>query len=135
MKINEFSIKKKIFLNRWLWAVLYAILIFALTSNPGFSYPKFGFNLIDKFYHYLVYAGLSYLLFLAFFKTGNLYLKRKAYFFSICFGTTHALASEIYQSFVPGRYCDFFDFLADFIGVVSIQLFLFLHQRPKRESL
>jgi len=89
---------------------------------------------MDKFYHFLVYAGLSYLLFLAFFKTENLYFKEKAYFFSIFLGTIHALASELYQSFVPGRYCDFPDFLADFIGVVSIQLFLFIHQRLKKES-
>jgi len=105
-----------------------------LTSSPGLSYPKFGFDLMDKFYHFLVYAGLSYLLFLAFFKTENLYFKEKAYFFSIFLGTIHALASELYQSFVPGRYCDFFDFLADFIGVISIQLFLFIHQRLKKES-
>jgi len=109
----------------------YAIVVFVLTSTSGLSYPQFGFDLMDKFYHFLIYAGMSYLLFLALSKAENPFFRKKAYFFSILLGGTHALVSELYQSFVPGRFCDFFDFLADVIGVVSIQFFLAFRQGLK----
>jgi len=128
------SIKKIFFMNRWLLVISYAILIFVLTSVSSLSYPKFGFDPVDKIYHFLVYAVFSYLLFLALSQKENRFFKGNPHFFSILLGGAHALGSELYQISVPGRYCDFFDFLADFIGVVSVQFFLFVIQRSRKQK-
>ncbi len=52
----------------------------------------------------------------------NITVKR-AVWFVLLFGALFAVSDEIHQSFVPGRDPDFFDWLADCVGI-SISLLL-----------
>lgn len=114
----------KVVLKPQVLVVGYAVLIFVLSSIPHLTPPKIEFILLDKLVHFVIYAFLSYLLFLAFFKTGKNLFHKNAHLFSISIGILYALTDELHQKFVPGRSCDFFDFLADGIGVILVQWIL-----------
>jgi len=125
----------KLILKPQVLVVGYAVFIFVLSSIPHLTPPIIEFILLDKLVHFVIYAFLSYLLFLAFFKTGKNLFHKNAHLFSISIGILYALTDELHQKFVPGRSCDFFDFLADGIGVVLIQVILWSAHRHKKENL
>jgi VanZ family protein len=47
----------------------------------------------------------------------------------------YALSDEIHQRFVPGRSCEFLDFVADSLGIVVVQMCIWLYLRIKRNKL
>jgi len=114
----------KLILKPQVLVVGYAALIFILSSIPHLTPPKLEFILFDKIIHFALYSFLSYLLFFAFFKTQKNLFHKNAHLFSISIGILYALTDELHQKFVPGRSCDFFDFLADGIGVILVQWIL-----------
>ena len=109
--------------------IWYGAFIFIFSSIPHLTPPKLEFILFDKIIHFALYSFLSYLLFFAFFKTQKSLFHKNAHLFSISIGILYALTDELHQKFVPGRSCDFFDFLADGIGVALIQIFLWWHYK------
>ncbi len=96
-------------------AVLYVAIIFGMSSLPGSDVPEMPFAFGDKFVHALEYGLLGIFLYRAF-----RYPKpwvSSPYRATLAFGILYAASDEIHQLFVPGRYCDFVDFLVDCIGL------------------
>jgi len=114
---------------------LYAILIFGVSSIPDFTHPSSRFELIDKLYHFIEFSVLSFLLFLAFFKSELKPFNRRPHFFSIVIGIFYAFTDEFHQYFVPGRSTDIFDFLADGLGVILIQVILWFYIKSKNQEI
>jgi VanZ family protein len=91
-----------------LWAppVLYAALIFFLSSQSSFDMLPAGLWDFDKVIHAVEYAVLALLLFRA---------TRSPW---IAFAATalYGITDELHQSFVPGRNASAYDALADALG-------------------
>jgi VanZ family protein len=73
-------------------------------------------------------------LFLAFFKSDLSVFKRRPQFFTVILGVVYALSDELHQKLVPGRSADIFDFLADCIGVVVVQIILWLYFKSREQK-
>ena len=108
-------------------ALLYAVLIFIISSIPEITPPSLGFQLEDKVYHFIEYSIFSFLLFLAFFKAKREFFRRNVFLFSSLIGIIYAYSDEFHQRLVPGRSYDFYDFLADCLGIILIQAALWIY--------
>ncbi len=95
-------------------AILYALAIFILSSLPGAVVPTLGFRFGDKILHLAEYGILGFLLYRAFRGTPRPFL------LTILTGVIYAASDEFHQLFVPGRYCDFWDFAADVVGLALL---------------
>jgi len=98
-----------------IFAALWALLIFGLSSIPGAAFPPSKVLSQDKLLHAAVYAVLGALVFLALNrrwarKTGVLVLIAGAT------ATLYGFTDEFHQMFVPGRASDLRDVLADGVG-------------------
>ena len=107
-------------------AMAYLAAIFILSSIPGLTPPPLGLAWQDKFYHFLEYALLSLLLFLAFHSSAREAYRKNAHLLSISVASVYAATDEIHQHFVRNRQGDFWDWVADAVGVVAVQVFIFL---------
>ena len=99
-------------------AILYAALIFTLSSIPSLSPPPLGLHLSDKFYHFTEYALFGYLCSRAFYYQSNRVLRDFALILVLVVGSLYAISDELHQSFVPGRYPEVADFVADVFGLI-----------------
>jgi VanZ family protein len=108
------------FIYYWLPLVLYAGLIFVISS---FSLPpaKLEVPFLDKFIHLVEYAILGGLFWRA---LRTLRTLKPSFLFTIIFSVLYALSDEIHQSFVPGRQFDLWDWAADSLGVILVILYL-----------
>ncbi|MFN8361658.1 MAG: VanZ family protein [Candidatus Kapaibacterium sp.] len=97
--------------------VLYSLLIFYLSSQSHLPVPNLGFDWQDKVIH--AGAFFMYGIFLRIFLVGALEIhSRKAHillFFAV--GCIFAASDEVHQYFVEGRSCDFYDWVADTVGL------------------
>ncbi len=110
----------------------YAVLIFVLSSFPGYSLPKLPFFSFDKIVHTLEFGLFGMLLYRSFFfhlRVG------RPYFFTIAAGSSYAVLDEFHQYFVPGRSCSINDFVADFAGLAifsAVSAYLNVSKRDQR---
>jgi VanZ family protein len=97
---------------------IYAGLVFYLSSLPSWkiravsSFPDY----ILHFIEYAVFAWLTLRL-LKYINKGI--IKPKAFVFIIIILAIFAASDEWHQSFVPGRFATFWDFTADFLGIIT----------------
>jgi VanZ family protein len=109
--------------------IILAVSLFILSSIPQLNPPDLGFEIQDKFYHFLFYAIFGYLIARSF-----LFLKVSTKFhrhylvFSIIFAAVYGLSDEIHQYFVPGRFCSLGDFMADGLGA-TVGIFIFHYRQ------
>jgi VanZ family protein len=115
-------------------AILYAALIFILSAISSIAPPP-RFVLEDKIYHFIEYGVFSSLLFLAFYHSRRESLKKHVFLLSCIVGITYGLSDEIHQSFVPGRSCEFLDFVADCLGILLVQFGIWLYLKRRRNNL
>jgi len=115
-------------------ALIYAILIFIISSIPQITPPSLGFKLEDKVYHFIEYSIFSFLLFLAFSKARTDFFKKNLFLLSSLIGIIYAYSDEFHQRFVPGRTYDLYDFLADCLGIILIQAILWVYQEWKNRK-
>ena len=113
--------KKKIFVFTPL--IIYWIILFIATSLPVQSVPAIAIS--DKINHFLAYFILSVLLNLA------LIFQRKSIFFfnnaaaaAVIIASVYGALDEIHQIFIPGRFAEVLDWLADTAGAVLGVLFI-----------
>lgn len=111
----------------YLPAILWAALIFSLSSLPSNSVPSFGIAFEDLFAHFAVYSILGYFLALAFMHSGK-EVSRKRILAVIAIGVFYGALDEFHQWFVPGRIIALSDFLADSAGIL-FGLFVFIKMR------
>jgi VanZ family protein len=93
--------------------VLYMAFIFYGSSQPDLQLPP---GLFDKPAHFLAYAPLGFLFVRAL--SGGLRgrVSRSTAFLAVALTTAYGATDEIHQMFVPGRYADWTDLIADAIG-------------------
>lgn len=97
--------------------VIYWIILFLLTSLPSSS--AITMNVSDKIEHFGAYGLLSVFLYLnLFFQNRFELLKKFPAIFTIIFASLYGLLDELHQLLVPGRSCEFLDWLADFSGAL-----------------
>lgn len=97
---------------------IYWALLFAFTSLPGKNVVQFGIS--DKIYHFTAYYILGIFLNLTFLLQKKiLLLKKKSYLFTIAIIFLYAGLDEWHQYYIPGRSCDFYDWLSDALGVLT----------------
>jgi VanZ family protein len=90
-----------------LWPLLVAATIFFASMHSRVAMP--GVNNFDKVAHFSVYGLLATLL-------GRLGRGRRAWWMALLATSLFGASDEWHQYYVPGRSCDFYDWLADTLG-------------------
>jgi len=99
-------------------AILYAALIFGLSSLSKTPLIKIPIWNIDKLVHLLEYMVFGVLLMLAFRSNLNGKAMRRSNLMSIIVGILYGISDEIHQYFIPGRISSIEDLLADALGIL-----------------
>jgi VanZ family protein len=99
----------------WIPAIGWALLIFILSSIPGAAFPPSKLLSYDKLVHAAVYAVLGALVFVA---VPRRWSQKTSVlvFLSGGMATVYGFTDEFHQMFVPGRFADLRDVLADAVG-------------------
>ncbi len=103
-------------MQQWQWkriwpALAWAALLFALSSIPGDELPYVQAPLgFDKVLHIAAYAVFGMLAMRGWFEAGV----APWIIFAFCVG--YGVTDELHQIFVPGRFPDVYDWIADVIG-------------------
>ncbi len=112
-------------------------LIFAVSSmeQPPLPTPEFESLSIDKLYHFIEFCILSVLLTIALVNVPPKWLPENwiwitAALISILYGAS----DEWHQTFVPGRFATFSDFVSDAIGAIVGVLGVYLYYRKKNKK-
>ena len=96
-----------------IFTVLYGLLILGLSSIPSSSFPDISIWSWDKLIHGVEYWGFGILLLLSLSRWNYKILS-----ILIISGMAFGAYDEIYQSFIPGRDMDLYDWFADSIGFI-----------------
>lgn len=129
---NLFLSNKRKFL--YLPLGIYWIFIFVLTSIPGQTIPKV-LGGVDKIKHFGAYFVLAFLLNCAL-KIQNKYPKmsENSIVFTFIITFSYGLFDEIHQIFIPGRYFDWWDLIADVFGsIIGILLVKMIISKDRKE--
>jgi uncharacterized membrane protein len=97
-------------------------------SGLGFLlYPLYIFALYpDKAAHMVLYAGFGFLLYLTLNNSPYKRLRDHAFIFAFLIGTAYGASDEFHQYFVPGRTMSIWDLLADSIGLALAQAAIYI---------
>jgi VanZ family protein len=123
---KQHSFLKKIALK--LPAVIIVFTITFLSSQstlPGMpTFPG-----ADKVMHFAAYAALA--AFIGLWFSRESWLKKPLRNFIVCtaIASVYGALDELHQYFVPGRHCDFWDWVADTLGAAAGSLFILLASR------
>lgn len=100
---------------RWLPALLWAGVIFWLSSlsHPPSPGPEFLYK--DKVGHWMLYCALGWFVPRALRRAHNLALP-KAALLAMLISSAYGASDEWHQRFVPNRTCDVADWIADTLG-------------------
>ena len=112
---------KKI-LKYWAPVILYAALIFIISSLSLPQQELPGLPYLDKVLHLIEYSILGFLLYRAFINSDNKFLVKYCVLLTILTAVCYGLSDEYHQLFVPTREFDLYDVLFDGIGA-SISVF------------
>ena len=115
--------EKNPFFSYWFPVIVYAGMIFTLSSFPLTLPEGMQVRNIDKLIHMMEYGIFGYLLARAFLEASPASLQKSfqmwAMIIAICYGFT----DEIHQSFVPMRETSSIDLICDGIGAILVQFF------------
>ena len=108
--------------------VIYWLIILIGTSLPADSFAD-SIELSDKVKHFVAYMGLAVILGLNLHFQERWKLARNFYIvitFFIC--VTYGVVDEFHQMFIPNRFAEFFDWVADslgaLVGILSVSVFI-----------
>lgn len=99
--------------------LLYAGLIFVLSSLPGLPETVSPFVGFDKFVHFIAYYPLGWLLYRWFAAQNPIRGHRHLLVMTLLVGIAYAAGDEWHQSFVPGRDASVYDLLFDAAGIAA----------------
>ena len=119
-----------IILKHWLWVVLWAGLIFILSSIPRLESGLEQDFLLRKLAHIFEYFVLTWFLYSAF---SSHYLEvnkkhpphRQALLFVLLLAVFYAVSDELHQTFVFGRSGNLRDVAIDLVGILTAIIFLY----------
>lgn len=109
-------------------------LIFGVSSltQPPLPMPEFEWLTIDKLYHFIEYAILGGLLTWAFVKAKpSVVPSRFIWHVATAISILYGASDEWHQTFVPGRFATFADWVADVLGSIAGVLGVYLYYRKK----
>jgi len=112
--------------------ILYAALIFGVSSIPKLPTPDIGITFIDKIAHFLEYAVFIILALRAFVQPPIAAKGYRLYLIGMLAALVYAVADEYHQSYVPGRTADWYDVVADSLGIWCGAMGYMLMGRRKR---
>lgn len=98
------------------WQLL-MIAIFVQSSMGNLDLPDFDIAWSDKLLHFLVFGLLGLLLARGFYHSTKKTFQQKYLLIAIVLAGIYAASDEIHQYWVPGRYSDILDFVADVVGI------------------
>jgi VanZ family protein len=118
------------FLKYWLPVLLWASLIFYLSSIPGLSsgLPVYYDVFLRKLAHAGIFGVLNLLIFRAL-KFGHNYNFKKALIWSLILAVLYAFSDEAHQYFVPEREATLFDVGVDSLGAIFSGLLLIFFRK------
>ena len=121
--------KKKVCQFLWIHGLtlLWAVLIFVLSSISYLKPPDIGMIWQDKLGHILEFGVFGFLLQRSFNHLKSNVLR--VYLVVLILGTVYAGLDEIHQSLVAGREADVADFISDIIGIALGQWLFFTLKR------
>ena len=99
---------------RWLPPLIWAGVILFGTSLPQDAVPVQTSN-IDKFLHFTIYTVFAFLLTRQISEDTS---RGRAVFGAVIIAAAFAAADEWHQRFIPGRFPEFADWLADVAGAI-----------------
>jgi len=105
-------------LRSWIPAIVWTLLIFAVSSIPGAVTATFGVKISDKIAHAAEFAALGLFLTVGFAGTLGIDRSLLVTLSVLAVGFTIGLLDEVYQLIVPGRMTEFLDWVADSAGIV-----------------
>jgi VanZ family protein len=105
--------------------IIYWVLVSVANVLPPGSFSKYQFN--DKAEHFIAYFVLTGFLCITNMVQNKIYLFRTHPFTpAFLFAALYGFLNEIIQLYVPGRSCDFKDWLADVSGAMFAVVLLYL---------
>ncbi|KAA5534440.1 VanZ family protein [Taibaiella lutea] len=114
-------------------AVLWTLMIFVACLIPGRDVPSVHFPLIDKWVHFVIFGGFSFL-WLAVFQTTN--IRKRVLLFLLAVLTGYLVELLQGSGITSGRSYDLWDVLADSIGgALGVGLFYLTERKYGRESM
>ena len=97
--------------------IIYWIILLIATSIPTDDFPRVLMTVGDKVKHFAAYFILGGYLTIAFLVQERFPLLRKYFIFAaILAATIYGLIDEIHQAFIPGRFYELLDWVADILG-------------------
>lgn len=124
----EYLEKRKIWLV-YIPLTFYWLILFTATSLPAYDLPKLGIS--DKINHLLAYFLLAILLNLTLmYQRKSRFLFEKAALVTIIICLLYGALDEIHQMFIPGRFAEILDWVADASGaILGVFLVYFLKNK------
>ncbi|MGE5437649.1 MAG: VanZ family protein [Syntrophothermus sp.] len=105
--------------------IIYWVILFVATSLPSSSLPDIKVG--DKIEHFLAFFILAILLNLSLkYQNKSKLFSEKSYLFTFIIIFVYSIIDELHQHLIPGRFADFYDFIADNIGAILGLLFTFI---------
>lgn len=120
-------------LKYWVPVILYALLIFLLSSISNPPEKLSAISYLDKILHLIEYAILGFLLYRAFINSGHDYIAKYSVFLTILTAVCYGFTDELHQLFVPNREFDMYDLLFDGLGAVLAMVVLNIHNITGRK--
>jgi VanZ family protein len=103
--------------------IIYWIILFIATTLPVQSVPSIAIS--DKINHLIAYFGLSTLLYLTLiYQRKSEFLFNNAPSVATIIASVYGALDELHQMFVPGRFAEVLDWLADLGGAILGVLFI-----------
>lgn len=118
---QQIGMKKKMkrFAKYHLPIILYIIVIFALSSISNLALPDTDIDYIDKLAHFIEYLIFFFLSVISLNNAPISIRKTTSYLLAIFLSFAFAASDEFHQSFIPGRFADGYDLLADSLGILA----------------
>jgi VanZ family protein len=113
--------------------ILWAGIIFVLSSIPSVRLPRIGWLSSDKVVHFFVFFFLAALTYRAIDHQGRYpWLTQRHFLFTVLFTSLYGAIDEFHQFFIPGRESDPFDWIADAMGAVALIIVIQIWNMVKR---
>jgi VanZ family protein len=113
-------------------ALVLAVGVSVISSWPSLKTPEIGWSAEDKILHLLVYSLLAYLAFRGWLPSDGPLRVRRTIWVILLILACFAAADEYHQRWIPGRFVEWGDFLADGLGVLVGFLVAFWQGRRQR---
>src|SRR5262245_50512055 len=118
---------------RWLPALLWATVIFLLSSRQ--RVPQIGpdFPLKDMVGHWVLYCILGWLVARALGRADDLGLS-STFWFAIFLASAYGATDELHQRFVPHRTCDVWDWASDTAGSAAAAAAFYVYESRRSQQ-